>query len=319
MVNQTAVNKQIKKSKFSDIKKDMWRCRLLWIMLIPGLLVLILFKVAPLFGLVIAFQDYSPFQGVFNSPLVGFENFKVFLSDPYCLVLIKNTVLLAFWTVVFSFPFPILFALFLNEVTIKPIKKAVQTVSFFPYFVSVAVAVSILYTFLNPSDGIINVLLNKIGIKSVFFMAKPEWFRPLYVFLSVWQTFGYNVIIYLAAISQIDPTMYEAADIDGATRWQKMFKVTLPSLSAMIVTMLIVNLGSIMSVDINKVLLMYNPSVYSTADVLQTYVYRIAFAAKGFPQYSLGAAVGLFQSVFAFVIVMLTNWISKKVSETSIF
>lgn len=319
MVNQTVVNRQSRKSKLYDIIRDIWNCRLLWIMLIPGILVLILFKVAPLFGLVIAFQDYSPFQGVLKSPWVGLHNFKVFLSDPYCLVLIKNTVLLAFWTVLFSFPFPILFSLFLNEVAIKPIKKTVQTVSFFPYFVSVAVAVSILYTFLSPSDGIVNILLNKLGIKSVFFMAKPEWFRPLYVFLSVWQTFGYNAIIYLAAISQIDQTMYEAADIDGATRWQKIFRVTLPSLTVMIVTMLIVNLGSIMSVDINKVLLMYNPSVYSTADVLQTYVYRVAFAAKGFPQYSLGAAVGLFQSVFAFIIVMLTNKISKKVSETSIF
>lgn len=319
MTNQTVAYRQNNKSKLAAAIKSLWDCRLLWIMLIPGLLVLILFKVAPLFGLVIAFQDYSPFKGPFKSDWVGLQNFMTFLSDPYCLVLIKNTVLLAFWTVVFSFPFPIIFALFLNEVTIKPIKKTIQTVSFFPYFVSVAVAVSILYTFLSPSDGIINVFLNSIGIKSVFFMAKPEWFRPLYVFLTVWQTFGYNVIIYLAAISQIDPTIYEAADIDGATRWQKMFRVTLPSLSAMIVTMLIVNLGSIMSVDINKVLLMYNPSVYSTADVLQTYVYRMAFAPKGFPQYSLGAAVGLFQSVFAFLIVMLTNKISKKVTETSIF
>ncbi len=321
MINQAAVTTSQRKKKglLQRAAQNLKDSKLLWIMLIPGLLVLVLFKIAPIFGIAIAFQNYSPFLGVFKSEWVGFKNFQTFLSDPYALTLIKNTVLLAFWTLIFSFPIPVVFALFLNEVKSKVIKTGVQTVSFFPYFISTAVAVSILISFVSPSEGLINILLLHMGIKPIFFMSTPGWFIPLYVILSVWQTFGYNAIVYLAAITGIDTTLYEAADMDGAGRWKQMFYVTLPSIKNMIVTMFILNMGSILSVDINKVLMMYNPSIYSTADVLQTYVYRMAFATNGFPDYSLGAAVGLFQSVFAFILVFATNQVSKKFSESAIF
>ena len=291
----------------------------LWLILIPGLIVLFAFKIAPLFGLVISFQNFSTFTGVFGSKWVGLANFKTVLSDPYTWVLAKNTIFLAFLTLFFSFPIPIVFALFLNEMKFFHTKKIVQSISFFPYFISVAVAVSIMIGFLSPSDGVVNAIIEKLGGSSIHFMAKPQWFRPLYVILTIWQNFGYNAIVYIAAIAGINPDLYEAAAIDGANRWQKMLRVTLPCLLPIIITMLIINLGSILSVDINKVLMMQNPSTYETSDVLQTYVYRMAFGSSGFPQYSISTAVSLIQSVIAFCLVMLTNWVSKHVSDTNVF
>jgi len=288
-------------------------------MLIPGLLVLVLFKIAPLLGLAISFENYSSFKGIFGSEFVGLENFKTILTDPYTWIVAKNTILLAFWTLVVSFPIPIVFALILEEVCFSKFKKFVQSVSFFPYFISVAVAVSILSSFVSPSDGIVNIILVKLGFGSINFMAEAAWFRPLYVLLHVWQNFGYSAIVYIAAIRGIDPTFYEASQMDGANRWQKMKFITLPCLIPMMITMFIINLGSILSVDINKVLLMQNPSTYSTSDVLQTYVYRMAFGSTGFPQYSLGTALSLIQSVIAFILVIATNAFSKKVSENGAF
>ncbi len=301
------------------LKKEIKTCGMLWAILLPGLLVLIFFKIAPLFGLVIAFEKYSTFQGIFGSEWVGLENFRTILSDPYTWQVVKNTVLLAFWTLVVSFPIPVIFALLLNEVRFGRLKRVVQSVSFFPYFISVAVAVSILSSFVSPSDGIINRLLNGLGFDSIHFMAESGWFRPLYVFLHVWQNFGYSAIVYISAMTGIDPGLYEAASIDGANRWKKVLHITLPELVPIAVTMFIVNLGSILSVDINKVLLMQNPSTYDTSDVLQTYVYRMAFGSTGFPNYSLGTALSLLQSVIAFALVMATNWLSGKLTETNVF
>lgn len=301
------------------LKKELRNCGMLWAILLPGLLVLILFKIAPLFGLVIAFEKYSTFQGIFDSEWVGLENFRTILLDPYTWQVAKNTVLLAFWTLVVSFPIPIIFALLLNELKMRRLKKVVQSVSFFPYFISVAVAVNILTSFVSPSDGILNIILNQFGIESIHFMAESSWFRPLYVFLHVWQNFGYSAIVYISAMTGIDPGLYEAASIDRANRWQKVLHITLPALIPIIITMFIVNLGSILSVDINKVLLMQNPSTYSTSDVLQTYIYRMAFGSTGFPNYSLGTALSLIQSLIAFALVMTTNWVSGKVSEKSVF
>lgn len=303
----------------ANLKKEFHNSWMLWAILFPGLLVLVLFKIAPLFGLVIAFEKYSTFKGVFASQWVGLDNFKQILSDPYTWGVVRNTILLAFWTLVVSFPIPIIFAILLNEVGAARLRKIVQSVSFFPYFISVAVAVSILTSLVSPSDGIINLLLNKMGIDAIHFMAESAWFRPLYVFLHVWQNFGYAAIVYISAMTGIDPGLYEAASIDGAGRFGKIWNITLPALIPIIVTMFIVNLGSILSVDINKVLLMQNPSTYATSDVLQTYVYRMAFGSTGFPQYSLGTALSLIQSLIAFTLVMVTNWFSNKIADTGAF
>ncbi|WP_339316413.1 ABC transporter permease subunit [Paenibacillus sp. FSL R10-2734] len=303
----------------SRLLKHLWNTKLLYVLLLPGLAHLVLFKLAPLFGLVIAFQDYNTFLGISGSEWVGLDNFITFAKDPYFLVLLKNTLLLAGYSLLFGFPIPILFALFLNEVRNALVKRFTQSLSFFPYFISSAVMVSILYTLLSPQTGLVNRLLDVLGLQSIFFMAEPGWFRSLYVGMGIWHSFGYGSIIYLAAIAGIDPHQYEAADIDGANRWHKMFYITLPSLSTIIVTMFILNIGNILSVDLDKILLMYNPSIYETADVIQSFVYRQAFASQGFPNYSFGAAVGLFQSVVAMVLVVSANSISKKYSETRLF
>ena len=304
---------------WAEFRHDFKTSRLLLLMLIPGAVNLILFKWLPLFGIVTAFQNYSTFQGVLKSPWVGLANFKTFLLDPYCWVLIKNTVILASLTILIGFPIPVLFALLLNEVGNQGIKKTVQSISFFPYFVSATVCVSILYTFLSPQGGLVNNLLKLCGVKPVFFMTLPAWFRPLYITLDVWQHFGYNAIVYIAAIAGIDLSLYEAAEIDGANRWQQMIHVTVPGISNIVITMFILKIGSILSVDVNKILMMYNPSVYSTADVLQTYIYRISFQSEGFPQYSLGTAINLFQSVIAFMLVFITNRLAKRYSDAGIF
>ena len=207
----------------------------------------------------------------------------------------------------------------MNEVRLRWFKKSVQTLSFVPYFISSAVLVSILYTLLSPQGGLVNEAIKAFGGTPIFFFAEPGWFRPLYISMTIWQTFGYSTIIYMAAMASIDPSLYEAAEIDGAGRWQKMRHVTLPGLLPMILVLMILAIGQVLTVDLDKILIMYNPSVYETADVIQTYVFRQAFASTGFPNYSYGAAVGLVQGVIAFVLVFSTNKAAKKFTGSGLF
>ena len=299
--------------------QKMWRARLLYLILLPGLLHLVVFKLLPVLGMVIAFQDFNIFQGVWKSEWVGLEHFSAFLQDPYFWKLVRNTLLLALYNLLFVFPIPILFALFVNEIRINGIRRFVQTLSFFPYFISSAVMVTIIYKMLSPQGGLVNNWLNGLGFESIFFMAEPGWFRPIYVLLNVWQLFGYNAIIYIAAMTAIDPALYEAAEIDGASRWQKIFRITLPSIRNTVVVMFILAIGQLFTLDLDKILMLYNPSVYETADVIQSYVFRQAFASTGFPNYSYGAAVGLVQSVIVFLLVITTNQLAKRYSDSSLF
>lgn len=289
------------------------------IMLLPGLLMLVLFKIAPIGAMVIAFQDFNAFKGIFNSDWVGFNQFVKIFSEPYMVTLVKNTLLLAFYSLLFSFPIPIIFSLMVNEVKLKRFKGAVQSISFLPYFISSAVMVSILYTMLSPSTGIVNMLMKSAGMDSISFMTEPRWFRTFYVILQIWQTFGYSAVIYLASITSIDPCLYESASIDGATRWHKMSHIILPSISGTIIVMLIISIGNIFTVDLDRILLMYNSSVYETADVIQTYVYRMGFSTISFPDYSYGTAVNMLKSIVAFILVITTNRISKKYSDSPLF
>ncbi len=308
-----------KKPLGQRVKKDIKRNWILYLLLLPGLLSLLLFKIGPVGGMVIAFEKFSAFQGVFGSEWVGFDNFIKIFQDPYIPKVIMNTIILAVLSIVIVFPIPIVFSLFLNEVKVKRIRSSVQSLSFLPYFISAAVMVSIMSTILSPSSGLVNNIIRSFGGTAINFMAKPEWFRPLYVILEVWQTMGYSAIIYIAAINNIDPALYEAAEVDGASRWDKMFKITLPCISTSIIVMLIISVGNIFTVNLDRILLMYNPSVYDTADVIQSYVYRIAFEAKGFPNYSYGTAVNLLKSVIAFILVTVVNKIAAKFSETRLF
>ena len=301
------------------IKKDLRNNYLLYLLMVPGILLLVLFKIGPVGAMVIAFEDYSPALGVFGSKFVGLDQFIRIFKDPYIWKITGNTIILAFLSVVGVFPIPIIFALFLNEIKVKWIRSTVQSLSFLPYFISAAVMVSILYTLLSPSSGLINAIIVKFGGEPVNFMAQPQWFRPLYVLLEIWQTFGYSAIIYIAAMMNIDPTLYEAAEIDGATRWTKIWRITLPSLMPSIITMLIISVGNIFTVNLDRILLMYNTGTYETADVLQTYVYRIAFQSTGFPDYSYGTAVNLVKSIIAFILVMAVNKIADKVADSRFF
>ena len=299
--------------------KDIRRNWIIYLLLLPGLLSLVLFKIGPVGGMVIAFEDFSAFQGIFGSPWVGLENFVRIFQDPYIPKVVVNTIILAVLSIVVVFPIPIIFALFLNEVRQKWVRSTVQSLSFLPYFISAAVMVSVLYTMLSPTSGIVNNIIRAFGGDAVNFMAKPGWFRPLYVLLEVWQTFGYSAIIYIAAMMNIDPSLYEAAEVDGANRWDKMFKITLPCISTSIIVMLIISVGNIFTVNLDRILLMYNPSVYDTADVIQTYVYRIAFESKGFPDYSYGTAVNILKSVIAFILVTAVNRLADKFAEARLF
>ncbi|HJB58872.1 MAG TPA: ABC transporter permease subunit [Candidatus Faecalibacterium faecipullorum] len=301
------------------IKKDLRNNYLLYLLMVPGFLLLVLFKIGPVGAMAIAFEDYSPALGVFGSKFVGFDQFIRIFNDPYIWKITGNTIILAFLSVVVVFPIPIIFALFLNEIKVKWIRSTVQSLSFLPYFISAAVMVSILYTLLSPSSGLVNAIIVRLGGEPVNFMAQAGWFRPLYVLLEIWQTFGYSAIIYIAAMMNIDPTLYEAAEIDGATRWTKIWRVTLPCLMPSIITMLIISVGNIFTVNLDRILLMYNTGTYETADVLQTYVYRIAFQSTGFPDYSYGTAVNLVKSIIAFILVMAVNKIADKVADSRFF
>lgn len=304
---------------WNRIKRDVYRNRLLYLLALPGFLILVLFKIGPVGAMVIAFEKFRASRGIFGSEWVGLENFERLLTDPYILTVTKNTIILAVLSVVVVFPVPIIFSLFLNEVKQKRLHGFVQSMSFLPYFISAAVMASILSTLLSPSSGLVNNLIAAAGGKTINFMSDPNWFRPLYVILEIWQTFGYSAIIYIAAMTAIDPALYEAAEMDGAGRWTKMWHITLPSISTSVIVMLIISVGNIFTVNLDRILLMYNPSTYSTADVIQTYVYRIAFQSTGFPDYSYGTAVNVVKSVIAFFLVTGVNKIADKVADARLF
>lgn len=301
------------------IKKDITKNYILYLLILPAFLMLIFFKIGPVGAMVISFQKFRANRGVFGSEWVGLANYAKIISDPYVAKVTVNTIILAILSVVVVFPVPIIFSLFLNEVRQKKLHGFVQSASFLPYFISAAVMVSILATLLNSSSGLVNNIIRSAGGKPINFMASPQWFRPLYVILEIWQTFGYSAVIYIAAMTSIDPALYEAADMDGANRWTKMWHITLPSISTSVIVMLIISVGNIFSVNLDRILLMYNPSTYSTADVIQTYVYRIAFQSKGFPDYSYGTAVNVLKSVIAFVLVTGVNKIADKVADARLF
>lgn len=298
----------------------MWAIRLLYLMFLPAVLYFLIFQYAPMFGVLIAFQEYNPFLGIRGSTWVGFRQFSRLFSDPYFYVLLRNTLLLSVYATVFGFPFPILFALLLNEVRFSKARRVIQTISFFPYFVSTAVAVGMLYTLLSPQSGLVNVALGRLfGMEPIFFMARPGYFRSLYVILSVWRRFGYVAIIYLAAMAGIDPCLYEAGEVDGIGRVRRMWNITLPGISNTVVILLILEMGGLLTVGTELILLMYNPSTYPVADVIQTFVYRRGFGVGGFPNHSYATAVGLFNSVVAMLLVVTANLLARKYTETRLF
>ncbi|TBL81974.1 ABC transporter permease [Paenibacillus thalictri] len=315
-VNQEATpafaeKKRLEVGLLLDIRKN----KLLYLMLLPVLLYYVVFHYAPMYGAIIAFKDFSPRLGIWGSDWVGFEHFETFFTGAYFWRTIKNTILISVYELIFGFPAPIILALLLNEVKNSIFKRTVQTVTYMPHFISLVVICGIVKDF-TASDGIINSLIAWMGGERVTLLLEPEWFRTVYVTSGIWQHIGWGTIIYLAALTGIDPEQYEAARMDGAGRWKQMLNVTLPGIMPTIVILLILEMGRMMNVGFEKIILLYNPGTYDTADVVSSYVYRVGLQDFN---YSFSSAVGLFNSAVNFTLLITSNWISRKLNDTSLW
>jgi putative aldouronate transport system permease protein len=302
--------------RLRDIKRDFIRNKSAYLLALPVLLFFIIFNYIPMAGIILGFEKFTPKAGVFLSEWVGLKNFINFFSSYYFWRLLRNTFLLSFFDLLFNFPAPIILALLLNEVGNKYFKKVIQTISYMPYFISMVVMAGIVIDFVA-TEGVITNALSAIGlVEKKNLLSVSSYFRTIYIATSMWQGLGYGSIIYLAALSGVDQELYEAARIDGAGRWKQTLHVTLPGISSTIVIMLILRLGQLLAVGMDKILLLYNPLIYETADVISTFVYR-----KGIQDsdYGYSTAVGLFNSVINFLLLLIANTISRKFSETSLF
>ncbi|MCI3923982.1 ABC transporter permease subunit [Paenibacillus sp. TRM 82003] len=295
----------------SRLKKDRW----LYLLLLPGLLYFIVFKYLPMWGVVIAFQNYSPFLGVFGSDWVGFEHFRNFFSNPDFGRLLRNTLILAVYDLVFFFPAPILIALLLNEIRVGIFKRFVQTMVYVPHFVSMVIVASMTYVFLTTSGGVIHELVLAVTGKSFNFLSDPDWFRPLIILQIMWKETGWGTIIFLAALASVDMEQYEAAVVDGATRFQRLIHITLPAISSTIVILLILRLGNFLDNGFEQIFLMTNSLNRTVADVFDTYVYFVGIQQGAF---SYSTAIGLFKSLVGIVLIYGSNWLAKKAGQEGI-
>ncbi|MFD0693255.1 ABC transporter permease [Paenibacillus sp. GCM10027628] len=294
----------------------MRRDRQLLILFVPCIIFYLLFRYGPLYGLIIAFKDYSVFSGVLGSEWVGLKHFIQFFTNQDFWMLFRNTLLLGFYTLIFGFPFPILLAIMLNEVRVQWFKKSVQTLSYLPAFLSVVIISSMIIDFLSPTNGLFNQILSAVGFEKKYFLIDPDWFRPIYVVSEIWGTMGYEAIIYLAAIAGISPTLYEAARVDGASRFRMIWYITIPGLLPTLLVMFILKTGSMIRIGYEKVLLLYNPMTYDVADVFSTYVYRKGLLESN---YSYAAAVGMFEAIVAMVMLLGANYLSKRIGGNGLW
>lgn len=307
---------QKQKKRFGHAVKSIKRCWQLYVLMLPALLYLLIFAYAPMAGVQIAFRDFKFSQGIWGSNWVGLKHFKTFFESIQFSALIKNTLRISLTSLVCGFPLPIFLALLLNECTYKKLKKTVQTLTYAPYFISTVVLVSMLNIFLSESTGLFNNVIRFLGGEGYNFMGSEKTFVPVYVLSGMWQGAGWGSIIYLAALSGVDPQLHEAAEIDGANKLQRIWHVSLPSVLPTIAIMLIMSCGSILSVGYEKVYLMQNTLNQSVSEVISTYVYKIGLVKS---QYSYTAAIGLANSVVNVIMLVIVNKIAKRVSEVSLF
>jgi putative aldouronate transport system permease protein len=320
MINKTAsMNLVVKQGSISrtqrmlnHLKKD----RQLIIIFLPCLLFYIIFRYGPIYGLITAFIKYDVYSGILHSPWVGLKYFEQFFSNPDAFKLIRNTFLLGFYDLLWTFPITIIFAILLNEIKKSTFKKTIQTISYLPSFLSVVIVSSMIIDFLSPNHGIVNNIIAALGFQRNYFMIEPQWFRTIYIFSDIWVGTGVGAIIYLASIASIDPSLYESGIIDGCNRFQSIRFITIPCIFPTIATMFILNSGNIFTVGYEKVLLLYNPTTYEVADVIQTYVYRKGILEQNI---SYASAVGLFQALISLMLLLAANAISKKFSEQSLW
>jgi len=309
--------------KWSQLRREIVKHRLLLLMLAPGFAYYFIFQYLPMYGILVAFKDFKLnaslgfVENVFTSSWVGLKHFITFVESPNFWTLLRNTILLSLYNTVFGFPAPILFAILLNEVRHVLYKKFVQTVSYLPYFISTVAVIGMLKMLLSPESGAINNLLHALfGLEKTYYFGDADWFRTLFVTSDIWQKLGWGSIIYLAALSKVNPEMYESAVIDGAKRTQQIWHITLPALKTTIVVMLLLNLSGLLDVGVEKVLLMYSPATYETADVLSTYIYRRGLVDMS---YSFGAAVELFNGVVNLIILVTANYAARKLTSESLW
>lgn len=302
-------------TELQTIRADLRRNWAVYLMAVPVIAYYLIFHYGPMFGLQIAFKDFQPAKGIWESPWVGFKHFESFFNGIYFWRLIKNTILINFYDLLFGFPSAIVLALLLNEIRRAAFKRVVQTISYLPHFISIVVVSGMMIDFLGRT-GLVNQILGSFGIEPINFLKEAGWFRFLFVSSGIWQNIGWGSIIYLASIATVDPTQYEAARIDGASRWKQTIHITIPGIMPTIVILFILQMGNMLSVGSDKVLLLYNPLTYSTADVISTYVYRKGVLEAS---YSFTAAVGLFNSVISFILIVAANSFSKRVSENKLW
>ncbi len=305
-----------KNRRLRQIGKDFRTHRYLYLMLVPVVLNFIIFHYIPMGGILIAFEKYRPSKGIFGSDWVGFDNFAKLFRTNYFWPLLTNTLRISIKSLLICFPAPLIFALLLNEMRALKFKKLVQTISYLPNFISVVVVVAMMKQLLSLDTGIVNNMLEALGLERISFFAEPDWFDTLYIGSGVWATMGFSAIIYISALSNVDPQLYDASAIDGAGRLRKIWNVTLPSIAPTIIIQLILSLGGILNVGFQKIILMQNTLTKDVSDVIQVFVYERGLQGGDF---SFATAVGLMQSVIGFILIVTANKISKKVSEVGIF
>ncbi len=301
-----------RKSTLQKIKTN-WQ---LYLLILPPLAFVIVFNYFPMYGILMAFQNYDPIAGILHSPWVGFQNFQQWFNNYQFWPLITNTILLQLFGLIVGFPVPIILAIMLNEAANDKIRSFMQTVLYAPYFISTVVVVGMLFIFVDPQTGLINHIIQSLGGKPIFFMASSQWFRPLYVFSGVWQGAGFGTILYLGALTGVSPDLIDASLIDGASRLRRIWHISLPTIRPIIIIMLIWSIGDIMAVGPDKAYLMQTNLNMSTSQIIPTYVYETGLLNA---QYSFSAVVGLFNSVLNCILLLIVNFIAKKLSDTSIF
>ncbi|ODR43330.1 ABC transporter permease [Eisenbergiella tayi] len=305
-----------KSSVIRQLGNNILKHPLLYIMALPVILYYILYHYYPMYGMLIAFFDYAPMKGILGSDFVGMKHFKAFLQDPYFFRTVWNTLSINIKLLVFAFPFPIIFAILINELTANRFRKFIQTVTYMPHFISTVVICGLVLNFCS-STGVITSLISSVtGMEPTNLMSKVSLFQPIYVLMIIWQEFGWDSIIFYAALTGIDQSLYEAATVDGAGRWAKIRHITLPGLAPTIIILLILRIGNMMSLGWDRIILLYNPMIYESADVISTYVYRRGLLKF---EYSFASAVGFFNSIINFILLIGANAVSRKINDTSLW
>lgn len=291
------------------------RSRALYILMLPSIIIFLMFTYYPMYGVLIAFKDFKPAEGIMGSAWVGLQNFKTYFNSYQFSLTIRNTIVISLYTIIVTFPLPILLALMCNQMKALKFKKFFQVATYLPHFISTVVMCGMIILFLSPSTGIIAKLVGLVGFKLPNLMGMPKAFPSIYVWTEAWQHVGWDSILYIATLSAVDPTLYEAATMDGASKWHKMLHIDIPALLSTATIMFILRMGSVMSVGFEKVYLLQNTLNSSTSEIISTYVYKMGLISN---QYSLSSAIGLFNNIINLILLLSVNWISKKLGDTSL-